>query len=59
MSFISENKNSKKFGQRKQLIAWPMVTMFYEDSEGDLVVISEDEDLKDALCYSEAKRKPL
>jgi len=31
------------------------VTLFYEDSEGDLNVISEEEDLKDAKKYATEK----
>lgn len=35
------------------MIDWNEVHLFYEDSEGDLNVISEDEDLQDAFTYSE------
>jgi len=31
--------------------AWTEVVCFYEDSEGDLNVISEDEDFNDAMAY--------
>ena len=41
--------------RRVQLIDWTDVTCFYEDSEGDMNVISEDEDLVDALKYAQAK----
>lgn len=33
--------------------------MVYEDSEGDLNVISEDDDLKDAYKYAQAKQQKL
>lgn len=41
--------------KRKQLIDWQNVTLFYEDSEGDLNVISEEEDLNDAKKYAVEK----
>ena len=43
--------------KRKQLIDWQNVTLFYEDSEGDLNVISEEEDLSDAKKYANEKSK--
>lgn len=42
----------KKHQKRKQLIDWAQTTFFYEDSEGDFNVISEEEDLADAHTYS-------
>lgn len=44
--------------KRKQLIDWQNVTLFYEDSEGDLNVISEEEDLNDAKKYAVEKSQP-
>jgi hypothetical protein len=37
------------------LIDWKNVTLFYEDSEGDFNVISEEEDLSDAKKYAMEK----
>ena len=54
------NQTSKPRNKRKQLIDWSKVNMFYEDSEGDLNVISEEEDLTDAHTYAKMKLpKPL
>ena len=39
------------------LFSWDEVTCFYEDSEGDLNVISEDEDLLDAMAYLDYQQK--
>ena len=39
------------------MIDWTKVTCFYEDSEGDMNVISEDEDLNDAQKYFKSKRR--
>jgi len=36
--------------------AWTEVICFYEDSEGDLNVISEDEDFIDAMAYLNYKK---
>ena len=56
MSLLGQSKlNSSKFGRRKPLIDWPNVTLFYEDSEGDFNVISEDEDMVDAFRYADQK----
>ena len=41
--------------RRQHLIDWSQVHCFYEDSEGDLNVISEDEDLSDARIYAAQK----
>ena len=41
--------------KRKQLVDWRNVTLFYEDSEGDFNVISEEEDLLDAKKYVKEK----
>jgi hypothetical protein len=53
------NRRGKKKGQaanrRVQLIDWTQVTCFYEDSEGDMNVISEDEDITDAHMYYQSK----
>jgi hypothetical protein len=53
MSFISKSKNT---GKRIPKIDWERVTVIYEDSEGDLNVISENEDLGDAFSYSQMKQ---
>ena len=42
-------------GKKKQRIDWHDLVLFYEDSEGDLNVISEDQDVKTAECYSKQK----
>jgi hypothetical protein len=49
-SLIQETKTSK--AKRTPLIDWYQVHLFYEDSEGDFNVISEEEDLSDAHTYS-------
>jgi len=54
MSYVSKQSNNK-VNKRKQLIDWANVTLFFEDSEGDLNVISEEEDLVDAVKYARAK----
>lgn len=36
--------------------AWTDLVCFYEDSEGDLNVISEDEDFNDAMAYLNYKK---
>ena len=61
ISQIQEDSNlnfSKKIKnpRRQHLIDWSQVHCFYEDSEGDLNVISEDEDLVDARVYAEQKQ---
>ena len=43
--------------KKTPLFAWENVICFYEDSEGDLNVISEDEDLLDAVAYLGYKQK--
>ena len=51
-SFLDSNLSMRiKKGKRQHLIDWTQVTCFYEDSEGDMNVISEDEDLADASKY--------
>ena len=47
-------KGKKK---EKTLIDFEQHVIFYEDSEGDLNVISEDEDLVDASRYATQKKK--
>jgi hypothetical protein len=54
MSYVSR-QSKNKVSKRKQLIDWANVTLFFEDSEGDLNVISEEEDLIDAAKYARAK----
>ena len=48
----SVNITANQVKKRTQLIDWDSVTLFYEDSEGDLNVISEEEDLADAQTYA-------
>lgn len=48
-SLVDESAQNRR---RAQLIDWGSVTLFYEDSEGDLNVISEEEDLADAQTYA-------
>lgn len=56
MSFFANSKlNNSKYGKRKPQIDWTDVTLFYEDSEGDFNVISEDEDMLDAFKYADQK----
>lgn len=51
-SFLDSNLSMRtKKGKRQHSIDWTQVTCFYEDSEGDMNVISEDEDLADAAKY--------
>ena len=45
----SKNRKQKK---EKNTIDFATSVIFYEDSEGDLNVISEDEDLLDAETYT-------
>jgi hypothetical protein len=40
-------------------LSWSEVVCFYEDSEGDLNVISEDEDFSDAMAYLNYKKSKL
>ena len=51
VSYLSK-QSKNQVNKRKQLIDWQNVTLFYEDSEGDLNVISEEEDLNDAKKYA-------
>lgn len=51
--------SKSKAGQRRQLIDWSTTCLFYEDSEGDLNVISEEEDLADAHTYALMKMPSL
>lgn len=51
-SLLNASRASKR---RVQLIDWTEVTCFYEDSEGDFNVISEDEDIAAAEKYSRVK----
>ena len=50
-SFLDSNlvERSDRKKRRAQLIDWTQIACFYEDSEGDMNVISEDEDLVDAF----------
>jgi len=41
----------------KHVIQWDQEIMFYEDSEGDFNVISEDEDVTDAATYTTQRNK--
>ena len=41
----------------KHLIEWDKEILFYEDSEGDFNVISEDEDVSDAGTYITQRNK--
>lgn len=50
MSFISQASSAKTVS-----IDWHESIVCYEDSENDLNVISDDEDLQAAKCYSESK----
>jgi hypothetical protein len=51
-NFLDSNISMRgKKGKRQHMIDWTQVTCFYEDSEGDMNVISEDEDLLDAAKY--------
>lgn len=51
-SFLDSNLSMRtKKNKRQHLIDWTQVTCFYEDSEGDMNVISEDDDLADAEKY--------
>ena len=56
VSYLSK-QSKNQVNKRKQLIDWQNVTLFYEDSEGDLNVISEEEDLKDARKYAIEKSR--
>ena len=51
---IADRSDRKK--RRQQLIDWTQIACFYEDSEGDMNVISEDEDLVDAFQYFKSKQ---
>jgi hypothetical protein len=51
---IADRSDRKK--RRLQLIDWTQIACFYEDSEGDMNVISEDEDLVDAFQYFKSKQ---
>jgi hypothetical protein len=55
-SFLDDSLQMREKRKRQHLIEWPTVTCFYEDSEGDMNVVSEDEDLKDAYKYLQSKR---
>jgi hypothetical protein len=50
------DKSIRDKAKRQPTINWTQVTCFYEDSEGDMNVISEDEDLNDAYKYYQTKR---
>ena len=50
-SFIKESSSS----MQTRKIDWVNAVMFYEDSEGDLNVISDEQDIKVAQTYSFAK----
>lgn len=53
------DETSHKNQKRKHLIDWEQVHVFYEDSEGDLNVVSEEEDLSDAHTYALMKAPAL
>lgn len=53
------DETTKKHPKRKHMIEWETVHMFYEDSEGDFNVISEEEDLSDAHTYALMKASAL
>jgi hypothetical protein len=55
-AMINSQLSLRSKAKRQTLINWTAVTCFYEDSEGDMNVISEDEDLVDAQRYYESKR---
>ena len=44
-------RGGRKQERKKNTIDFQNSVCFYEDSEGDLLVISEDEDLADATTY--------
>ena len=46
-----EGKKVRKQKREKNIIDFQNSVCFYEDSEGDFNVISEDEDLQDASSY--------
>ena len=50
-----EESQFAKYGKRRHLIDWTDAVFFYEDSEGDLNVVSEEEDLKDCQVYAMQK----
>ena len=50
-NLASRREKKKAQAAITQKIDWLQVTCFYEDSEGDLNVISEDEDISDAHMY--------
>ena len=50
-SFIKESSSS----MQTRKIDWVNAVMFYEDSEGDLNVISDEQDMKVAQTYSHTK----
>lgn len=53
---IADRRN-KKPKREPNIIDFKEEIIFYEDSEGDLNVISEDEDLVDALQYVTQRQK--
>lgn len=56
---ISEGGQELAASKHKQGIDWDNVYFVYEDSEGDLNVVDEDEDLSDAKLYADQKQKTL
>ena len=50
-SRAEESKAGRGSKKQKTIIDFSQSITFYEDSEGDLNVISEDEDLQDATTY--------
>lgn len=52
-----KSKASRKGKREKNIIDFNKCVCFYEDSENDLNVVSEDEDLKDAGIYVQQKQK--
>lgn len=57
-SQVSEFLVSQSFSKGKKRVPtvnWAEVTCFFEDSEGDFCVISEDDDLSDAQIFKQEK----
>lgn len=53
MSFLEQaSRDGGNFGRQ---IDWYEMNLCYEDSDGDLNVISDDEDLHDAEIYAKMK----
>lgn len=57
MSFLEQaSRDGGNFGRQ---IDWYEMNLCYEDSDGDLNVISDDEDLSSAEMYAQMKSKRL